>query len=192
MFKENFKFKPDITIEIGGKFQELTFLDMTQTIRKSIAFIKTADGEYRINCVDYFKFEGAYDKETDSVYVRANLLKNVYEVSREQPYDKDYMMVFYVTSTTFNVIIIFSSPVNGDGSLSGVYFDVGFWGISWHMVEELMSSYISAINDEKLRIEMEKVFKNITHDKFQPMISQVPKHSDELINMFNGGDNHVA
>lgn len=192
MSKKIKSFIPEVTIKINDLYQEFSYLDTTERIKNSIAFIRTSDGEYRIPYANGFRFEGAYDKKTDCVYVRANLSNDIYEVSREQPYDRGYMMVFYVASRSFNAIIIFSEPVQNDGHLSGVYFDVGFRGFSRHKIEDLMSSYIQAISDNKLRTEMEKIFDQVTRKSQKSTKNQDLAYSPDNEQMLDGGDYHAG
>ena len=128
----------------------IEYLDCHEKIIHGIAFVKGDDGMCKPYKLSRFIFESECFQESDNWVARIDLSNRLYEISREKPYDSDFIMVFFFKATNFNALIAISRPIL-DVPTTGVFLDFGIRGINYFKVAEAASAYIQAIADEKTR-----------------------------------------
>lgn len=167
MFKGKNKkhFNPTLKISCTptGKYDSgyIEYLERREEIADGIALVKEEGDTCKPYRLTRFLFESECCQETDNWVARINLSNRLYEISREKPYDSDFIMVFFFRTKNFNVLIAISRPIL-DVPISGVFLELGIRGINYYKVAEAASGYIQAIADENTRKALYKDLREIT------------------------------
>lgn len=167
MFKGKNKkhFNPTLKISCTptGEYDSgyIEYLECREEIADGIALVKEEGDTCKPYRLTRFLFESECCQETDNWVARINLSNRLYEISREKPYDSDFIMVFFFRTKNFNVLIAISRPIL-DVPISGVFLELGIRGINYYKVAEAASGYIQAIADENTRKALYKDLREIT------------------------------
>lgn len=167
MFKEknNNHLNPTLKISFTptGKYCSgyIEYLECHEEITDCIAFVKEEGDTCKPYKLNHFLFESECCQETDNWVARINLSNRLYEISREKPYDSDFVMVFFFRSINFDVLIAISRPIL-NVPITGVFLDLGIRGINYYKVAEAASGYIQAIADENTRKALYKELSELT------------------------------
>lgn len=163
--KNNKHFNPTLIISFTPTGENssgyIEYLECREKITDGIAFVKEEGDTCKPYKLTHFLFESECCQETDNWVARFNLSNRLYEISREKPYDSDFVMVFFFRTKNFDVLIAISSPIL-DVPITGVFLELGIRGINYYKVAEAASGYIQAIADENTRKALYKELREIT------------------------------